>query len=76
MIVAPPRTKSKEENIMEIKFTARTEYPTGSMGDCVSFPSEAAVDAWANSQLRQNPGATVIVRYAYSAEVFRTYGGR
>lgn len=61
---------------MEIKFTARTEYSTGVMGDCISFPGEAAMDAWANGQLRQNPGATVIVWYAYSAEVFRIYGGR
>jgi len=61
---------------MEIKFTARTEYPNGRMSVCASFSSEAAVDAWSNDQLRQNPGATVVVWYAYSAEVFRTYGGR
>lgn len=61
---------------MEIKFTAHTEHANRHIDDCVSFTSEAAVDAWAKDQLRQNPGATIIVWYAYSAEVFRTYGGR
>ena len=49
-----------------IKFTARARYSNGSWSEnsgfgCRSFTSEAAADAWAAEQLRNDPGALVIV---------------
>lgn len=40
---------------------------------CRSFTSEAAADAWAAEQLRNDPGAVVIVWKAFSADIHRIY---
>lgn len=61
-----------------IKFTARARYSNGSWSEnsgfgCRSFTSEAEADAWAAEQLRNDPGAVVIVWKAFSADIHRIY---
>lgn len=63
---------------MKIKYTAHVKYSNGRTSNFdgfgyKSFTSEAAVDAWANEQLRNDPGAVVTAYKAFTAEIYRTY---
>jgi len=66
---------------MEVKYTARAEYSNGHASylngyGCISFASEAEADAWATEQIQKDPGATVTVWKAYTADIHRIYKGR
>ena len=63
---------------MKIKYTAHVKYSNGRTSDFdgfgyTSFTDEATMDAWANEQLRDDPGAVVTVYRAFTAEIYRTY---
>ena len=66
---------------MEVKYTARAEFSNGHASDlngfgCISFASEAEADAWATEQIQKDPGATVTVWKANTADIHRIYKGR
>ena len=57
----------------DIKFSANVTHSNGRISDCRSFTGEADMDTWATEQLRNDPGAVVMVWKAYSSEVYRIY---